>query len=606
MRKLVWLVVGTTVGTLWAAPLLAMTLAVSYFDNRSGQDQWQPLSKGLADMLITDLAETDGVTVVERERLQSILGEIQLGKGKFIDPATAQRLGKGLGATHVMTGSYQLSGNKVRIDARAIEVATGAVRVTAEHTGPAEDVFAVESKLAEKLREGLTLKRRGEAKPPAKVSADEVRTYGMGLEALDDGHVDEARRILGALAMQRPDFAQVQRGLDQLSRKIKTLLDQSKYAPEKIVALAAQVEAGKLDACNPLMNELMQLQSAATRAAVTILNPASGDRAEVQRTLAAFYAVTLLMLDKPGLGQPVCPGAQSPAATALSLFLFTMHMPAKQVMDCHPLMLAQSPNPKQSQDQCERILKRVPDLTDAHGRVLVPVADYPALMVQLGQVAIDRFPNSPYLQSLLPIIQTYVEFLKVTTLSGPARQRAIDRGIVDKARQQLAQQTAYADMYLAIVQIPLKPALRAMIAPGTARMTLGVGQNDITLGTARIELSVDGGKTWPHRWPLKDDAPGLAAASLKIPVDAGGKLLVGLVERLKRDGSPEIEYAARWQQSAAWLGAEWTAQSLGQVQFRLVALDDSELVRCPVQHEAEISERTEGAWLFGKAMCKAP
>ena len=33
------------------------------------------------------------------------------------------------------------------------------------------------------LRDGLTLKRRGEAKKPTKVSADEVRTYGLGLEA---------------------------------------------------------------------------------------------------------------------------------------------------------------------------------------------------------------------------------------------------------------------------------------------------------------------------------------------------------------------------------------------------------------------------------------
>ncbi|MBI5610789.1 MAG: hypothetical protein HY902_18065 [Deltaproteobacteria bacterium] len=606
MRKLVWMVLVPALGTLWAAPLLAMTLAVSYFDNRSGQDQWQPLSKGLADMLITDLAETDGVTVVERERLQAVLGEIQLGKGKFIDPATAQKLGKGLGATHVMTGSYQLSGNKVRIDARAIEVATGAVRVTAEHTGPADDVFAVESKLAEKLREGLTLKRRGEAKKPTKVSADEVRTYGLGLEAIDDGHMDEARRILGALAMQRPDFAQVQRGLEQLSRRIKTLLDQSKYAPEKIVALAGQIEAGKLDACGPLMNELMQLQGAATRAAVTILNPASGDRAEVQKTLAAFYAVTLLLLDKPPLSQPICPGAQSPAATSLSLFLFTMHMPAKQVMDCHPLMLAQAPNPKQRQDQCDRVLKRVPDLADAQGRVLVAAADYPALMVQLGQVMIERFPNSAYLQSLLPIVQSYVEFLKVTALSGPARQQAIDRGIVDKARQQVAQATAYADMYLAILQIPQQPALRASIAPGTARLTLGLSEGDITMGTARIELSVDGGKTWPHRWPLKGEAPGAASASVKLAVAPGSKLLVGLAERLRRDGTPEFDHVARWYQTAVWLGTESTAATVGNAMFRLVALDDSELVRCPVQHDAETSDRTEGAWLFAKAMCKAP
>ena len=82
------------------------TVAISYFDNTSGLEQYNPLSKGLADMLITDLSNVKSIQIVEREKLESLLKEIDLGEGKFIDESTAQKLGKGLGASYMLTGSY--------------------------------------------------------------------------------------------------------------------------------------------------------------------------------------------------------------------------------------------------------------------------------------------------------------------------------------------------------------------------------------------------------------------------------------------------------------------------------------------------------------------
>ena len=88
------------------------TVAISYFDNTSGLEQYNPLSKGLADMLITDLSNVKSIQIVEREKLESLLKEIDLGEGKFIDPNTAQKLGKGLGAGYMLTGSYLIMGIK--------------------------------------------------------------------------------------------------------------------------------------------------------------------------------------------------------------------------------------------------------------------------------------------------------------------------------------------------------------------------------------------------------------------------------------------------------------------------------------------------------------
>ena len=71
------------------------TVAVSYFDNNTGKAEYDPLAKGLADMLITDLGQVRALRVVEREKLNQILAELKLSRSKFIDPKTAQRSARG-------------------------------------------------------------------------------------------------------------------------------------------------------------------------------------------------------------------------------------------------------------------------------------------------------------------------------------------------------------------------------------------------------------------------------------------------------------------------------------------------------------------------------
>ena len=58
-----------------AAPVRAADTAVSVVDfyNLSQNKQWDWLSRGMADMLITDLSSVDRFQVVDREGLQQYL-----------------------------------------------------------------------------------------------------------------------------------------------------------------------------------------------------------------------------------------------------------------------------------------------------------------------------------------------------------------------------------------------------------------------------------------------------------------------------------------------------------------------------------------------------
>lgn len=144
-------------------------IAVMYFDNNSiGKDRadFDGIGKGLADMLITDMASNPSVRVVERERIQSLMVEQNLVKSGAIDPQTAIRLGKIVGAQYMITGSFLSNGQgRYILTARAINVETGAILSPTRIDSRGDDVLALMSQLSTKLNTEMKLPalRVGEA-----------------------------------------------------------------------------------------------------------------------------------------------------------------------------------------------------------------------------------------------------------------------------------------------------------------------------------------------------------------------------------------------------------------------------------------------------------
>ena len=84
----------------------AKRIAIIYFDNSSDDKKLDQLKKGLADMLISDLSKVSMLDVVERAKLEEILKEQNLNNSSKFDAKTATKIGKLLGAEHIMTGSF--------------------------------------------------------------------------------------------------------------------------------------------------------------------------------------------------------------------------------------------------------------------------------------------------------------------------------------------------------------------------------------------------------------------------------------------------------------------------------------------------------------------
>jgi curli biogenesis system outer membrane secretion channel CsgG len=133
------------------------TVAVLTFDNHSGQTRFDPLGKGLAAMMITDLTQVGSVQIVERERLQDLINEKKLQQTGYFDPATAVAVGRFAGAEYVVTGALSALEPTMRIDTRVIHVGTAEVVKAAHVVGTEDRFFELQQKLSDALIDGLEL-----------------------------------------------------------------------------------------------------------------------------------------------------------------------------------------------------------------------------------------------------------------------------------------------------------------------------------------------------------------------------------------------------------------------------------------------------------------
>ncbi len=137
----------------------AKSVAVLPFANQSADKDNEYFSDGIAEELLTTLQKIPGLRVAARTSAWSF-------KGK--NP-TARAVGETLGMAHVVEGSVQKSGNKVKITARLSRAATNEEEWS-KSFGPLEltDVFATQSEIAIAIVGELRGRLTGESATSAK------------------------------------------------------------------------------------------------------------------------------------------------------------------------------------------------------------------------------------------------------------------------------------------------------------------------------------------------------------------------------------------------------------------------------------------------------
>lgn len=199
----------------------ALTVVVLYFDNNTKDAAYDVLQKGMADMMVTDLSAIDRVQVVERQKLDQLIAELNLQKTSYFDPATAQKIGRGAGARFAVTGSIAALDPELRLDVRLIEVPTGNVVFADKVVGSRKKFFDLQQQLVTKFATGLSLKL---AAPPTQTRVDDIDTlltYSRGLDAADNGDLEAASKEMADAAANAPGFQLATTRLAEFSKRLE-------------------------------------------------------------------------------------------------------------------------------------------------------------------------------------------------------------------------------------------------------------------------------------------------------------------------------------------------------------------------------------------------
>ena len=128
-----------------------MTIAVVDFANTKKDPGLDYLIKGIPESLITYLGKRGQVHIVERSRMEAALEEMKLGMSGIVDEQTAVEVGRAVGATAVMVGSFLQIGDRIRINTRLIEVVSSKIITAEQILGRVDEIFELMDQTAEAM-----------------------------------------------------------------------------------------------------------------------------------------------------------------------------------------------------------------------------------------------------------------------------------------------------------------------------------------------------------------------------------------------------------------------------------------------------------------------
>ena len=181
--KRTWTLAGVVASFLTAMPVVAFgqpeagfdglagvtagdpdTVAIVPFANISAQpsDDW--IGSGIAETLSAEFERLATLRVIRRGALDAELRATGIdlpAAGGDESARAAYEAGRRLGAAWLVEGAYQRLGDRMRITARLIETATGAVAAGSKADGDLSDVFSLQDRIANELGAVLLARASG-------------------------------------------------------------------------------------------------------------------------------------------------------------------------------------------------------------------------------------------------------------------------------------------------------------------------------------------------------------------------------------------------------------------------------------------------------------
>lgn len=234
--------------SLQATAIADASVAVLPFVNMSGSEENEYFSDGLTETLLHMLAQVPELKVAARTSSFAFRDQNK----------TIGEIAEALDVAHVLEGSVQRAGDRVRITAQLIRASDGFHVWSENYDRTLDDIFGIQDEIAGKVGGALSASLLGTAEPTpvavAGATTDIPDAYDLYLQALNSrttfsyGELEAGERLLkGALTVD-PNFLEAKTELaNNYLHQVETgLLDQVTAFPEAI-ALVDQVLAVRPD-----------------------------------------------------------------------------------------------------------------------------------------------------------------------------------------------------------------------------------------------------------------------------------------------------------------------------------------------------------------------
>lgn len=180
------------------------------------------LSVGLQQILITELAQNPAMRVVDRVVLRELMAEQDLGATTRVDPQTAARLGRLVGARYAFTGGFNDVNGTFRLDGRIVDVETSEVLHGQEVTDQRDNLYAIVVKLADRIMGSVKLPplapevRSERQSRGGEIPREAVILYSQAQFFADRGQTERARELYRRITDEFPRMTEAREALRRI------------------------------------------------------------------------------------------------------------------------------------------------------------------------------------------------------------------------------------------------------------------------------------------------------------------------------------------------------------------------------------------------------
>ena len=191
-------VASSSLDTSAAPPAVEKSIAVLPFENLSDDKQNAYFADGVQDEILTDLAKVADLKVISRTSVMQYKSNAK---------RNLREIAKALGVSHIVEGTVQRAGDRIRVSAQLIDARTDMHIWAEDYNRDFADVFAIQNELAEQIVSQLKAKLSPEEKaaieqkPTADLPAYDLYIRAKTLIESSALSTPQSESLLGAIRL---------------------------------------------------------------------------------------------------------------------------------------------------------------------------------------------------------------------------------------------------------------------------------------------------------------------------------------------------------------------------------------------------------------------